>query len=216
MTQHHPTPNPVDAHLDAITTTPAVPVTREALQIIADRGEVPDAILLTLTSDDAVRIETTHVAPTMARLDYDNLSDIDTADDQVTYDRHIGPMVDTISAHLLSHSTTQPHGARDHQRLLGRVVSPLPAESVDDPNAFSLVLANDGAHWCGTFGLVLTALLNDLVPEDPIEASIAHLDENDHDAHRTGRIVEFDEPTGRIVWDDGATTLLSHVLAIGI
>lgn len=81
---------------------------------------------------------------------------------------------------------------------------------------FSLVLANDGEGWCGTFGVVLSALLCDLLPEGALDASITFLTDDEKETNLAGRVTAFDPATMEITMADGTVIDGHEVLAIGI
>lgn len=92
----------------------------------------------------------------------------------------------------------------------------LPTPDAPARSPFSLVLANDGNGWLGTFSVLLTALLRDLLPEGALEASITYLDESDEETHQSGWIVGFNPATMSIDWANGAVVDDHQVLTIAI
>lgn len=95
-------------------------------------------------------------------------------------------------------------------------VSAIPAAAPGSGHPFSLVLANDGDGWLGTYGIVLSALLCDLVPEGALDASITFLTEDEKEDNRAGYVTAFDPATMEITMADGTVIDGHEVLAIGI
>lgn len=98
---------------------------------------------------------------------------------------------------------------------------PAPVAPPADGRQHPLVLTNDGNHWCGTFRVLITALLQDLLPEGPFTATITYLTDDDREQAVTGEVRAFEVSRDEItIQEDGrpfeAYVYLPQVLSFSV
>lgn len=67
-----------------------------------------------------------------------------------------------------------------------------------------LVIANDGEQWNGTFGVVVSALLNDLLPEGSINATLVWRTDENVEQTMTAEVRAFDAKREEITVHGGS------------
>lgn len=126
-----------------------------------------------------------------------------------------GPATSPEAGFVSTAPVTAPN--QPHHNISGfEARDPRQATARAGMGSYSLVLASDGQGWCGTYGVVLAALLCDLLPEAALEACVTYLDDEEVERTRTGWIVGFTPDRLLIDWADGTVTDGHQVLALAI
>ena len=73
-----------------------------------------------------------------------------------------------------------------------------------------LILQNDGLTWLGTFGVLVRALADDLLPEGPVNAHVVTHESQTH----TGRLERIFG--SRLGFEDGTEIEIEHIARIHV